>query len=237
MEIIPVIDIIKGKCVRLVKGKFEKKKIYSLNPLKIAQLFQKAGLKRLHLIDLDGAKEGKIENWQMIEKIAQNTNLLIEFGGGIRSEKDVKKLLNLGIDKVILGSLALKEPEKFKKNLKKFKEKIIVAIDIKGEKIYYRGWQKGVKKELSSFLKDLGKLGVKTIICTDIERDGTLKGPNFSFYRKLVKNFPKLKIIASGGIGNIKDLKKLSKIGVAGAIIGKAIYEKKIKLSELEEFL
>lgn len=234
MKIIPAIDIIGGKCVRLVKGEFKKKKIYSLDPLKIALVFQKTGLKRLHLIDLDGAKAGKVKNWSTIEKISQNTNLSIEFGGGIRNEKDVKKLLNFGIDKVILGSLVLKEPEKFKKILKKFKEKIIVAIDIKGEKIYYRGWQEGVKKELSSFLENLIKLGAKTIICTDIERDGTLKGPNFSLYKKLVEEFPKLKIIASGGIGNIKDLKKLSKIGVAGVIIGKAIYEKKIKLSDLK---
>jgi len=236
MEIIPAIDIIDGKCVRLIQGNFKSKKIYSSNPFKIAQLFQKAGFKRLHLIDLEGAKVGRIKNRKTIEKIAKNTNLLIEFGGGVREERDIKKLLNLVIDRVILGSLVLKEPKKFKKILKKFDEKILVAIDAKGDEIYYRGWQQKTKKELSSFLKDLIKLGVKSVIYTDIERDGTLKGPNFSLYQKLISKFPNLKIIAAGGIRNIKDLKKLSKIGLSGAIIGKAIYEKKIKLSDLKSF-
>lgn len=238
MEVIPAIDIIEGKCVRLIKGDFEKKKIYSINPLKIASLFQKFGLKRLHLIDLEGAKEGKIKNWETIEKIAKKTNLKIEFGGGIKEEKEIKKLFGLGIDKVILGSLVLKEPKNFKKILKKFRpEKIIVAVDIKRGKICYRGWQKEAKKELSAFLEELSKLGVRTIICTDIERDGTLKGPNFSLYKKLVSNFPNLEVIASGGVRNISDLKRFSKIGLSRAIIGKAIYEKKIKLADLKSFL
>jgi len=234
MEVIPAIDIISGKCVRLTKGNFKTKKVYSSNPLKIAQIFQKVGIKRLHLIDLEGAKEGKIKNWKTIEKIAENTNLKIEFGGGIRDEKDIKKLFDLGIDKVILGSITLEKPEKFKRIAQKFQNKIIVAVDILGKKICYRGWQKEAKKELSSFLEDLAKLGTKTIICTDIERDGTLKGPNFSLYKKLVSNFPKLEIIASGGVRNIQDLKKLSKIGVNGAVVGMAIYENKISLDNLK---
>ena len=234
MEIIPAIDIIEGKCVRLIRGNFKSTKVYSTDPVKIARLFQKAGLKRLHLIDLEGAKEGKIKNWETIEKIAKNVNLLIEFGGGIRDEREIKKLLNLGIDKVILGSLALKEPEKFKRIIQKFQDKIIVAVDILGKKICYRGWQKKAKKDLNSFLRDLIKLGVKTIICTDVERDGTLIGPNFALYKKLISKFPKLEIIASGGIRNIRDLKKLFKTGLSGAIIGKAIYENKISLDDLK---
>lgn len=234
MEIIPAIDIIKGKCVRLLKGDFRSKKVYSSNPLKTAQLFQKIGLKCLHLIDLEGAKEGKIKNWETILKIAKKTNLKIEFGGGISDERDIKKLLDLGIDKVILGSLVLKEPDKFKKIVKKFQGKIIVAVDILGKKICYHGWQKKAKINIESFLKNLIKLGIKTIICTDIERDGTLRGPNFSLYKKLISRFPNLEIIASGGVKNIKDLKKLSKIGVAGVIIGKAIYEKEISLNDLK---
>ena len=237
MKIIPAIDIINGKCVRLFKGNFKLKKIYSSNPLKIAQIYEKSGLKRLHLIDLDGAKEGKIKNWETISKIARNTNLEIEFGGGIQNEKDIKKLLDLGINRVILGSLVLKKPERFKKILKKFKEKIIVAVDVKRNKIYYRGWQEKTKKDINSFLKSLTKLGVKTIICTDIERDGTLKGPNFSLCKKLVKAFPKLEIIAAGGISSKEDLKKLTKIGIVGAIIGKAIYEKKISLDDLKSMM
>jgi len=234
MEIIPAIDIIEGKCVRLIRGNFKSTKVYSTDPVKIARLFQKAGLKRLHLIDLEGAKEGKIKNWETIEKIAKNVNLLIEFGGGIRDERDIKKLLGLGIDKVILGSLALKEPEKFKRIVKKFQDKIIVAVDILGKEICYRGWQKKAKKDINSFVEDLTKLAV---ICTDIERDGTLVGPNFTLYKKLISKFPKLEIIASGGIRNTQDLKKLSKIGVTGAIIGKAIYENKISLDDLKSML
>jgi len=237
MEVIPAIDIIGGKCVRLTQGDYKLKRIYSDNPLKIAKLFEKVGLKKLHLIDLEGAKEGKIKNWKIIEETVKNTNLLIEFGGGVRQETDIKKLLGLGINKVILGSLALKEPEKFKKIIKKFKDKIIVAVDILGKNIHYRGWQKKIQKNPETFLKNLIKLGIKTVICTDIERDGTLRGPNFSLYKKLVVKFPKLEIIASGGVSNTKDLKKLSETGVSGAIIGKAIYENKIKLSDLEPFL
>jgi len=238
MEIIPAIDIIGGKCVRLIRGDFKLKKVYSSNPLEIARLFEKTGLKRLHLIDLEGAKRGKIKNWKIIKKIAENTNFKIEFGGGVRNEADIKKLFNLGIDRVILGSIILKEPPKFKNVLKQFgPAKIVVAADIKRNKIFYRGWQKEAKKELSSFLEDLAELGAKTIICTDIGRDGTLKGPNFSLYQKLVSKFPNLKIIASGGARNTQDLKRLSKIGVAGVIIGKAIYENKIKLSDLKPYL
>lgn len=237
MEIIPAIDVIGGKCVRLIQGDYGTKKIYSNDPLKVARLFQESGLKRLHLINLEGAKEGEIKNWQTIRRITKNTNLLIEFGGGIRNEKDIKKLLGFGIDKVILGSLVLKNPVKFKRIVKKFPDKIIVAVDILGEKICYRGWQKKAKKELNSFLEDLIKLGVKTIICTDIKRDGTLRGPNFSLYKRLIPQFPNLEIIASGGVRSIRDLNKLSKIGVVGAIVGKAIYEKKVSLKDLKASL
>lgn len=248
MTIIPAIDIIEGKCVRLVKGDYKTKKVYNLGPLKMAKLFERAGLKRLHLIDLDGAKRGKIKNWKTIRDIAQNSHLSVQVGGGIKNQQDIKKLLELGIERVILGTVAIKEPQKLKKFLKKFgSEKIVVALDIKGDKICYQGWQKEAKKELISFLKDLMKRGVKTVIVTDVERDGTLKGPNFSLYKKLVKTFPDLprpflrskkgrglEIIASGGIRNLEDLKKLAKIKVAGAVVGKAIYENKISLDELK---
>lgn len=237
MEVIPAIDVIGGKCVRLKWGNFSSVKVYEKDPLKMARIFEKTGLKRLHLIDLEGAKEEKIKNWKTIEKIAKSTNLKIEFGGGVREERDIKKLLNLGINKVILGSLVLKEPSKFKKILKKFGDKIIVAVDILGKRICYRGWQERSKTNLGLFLKNLIDLGIKTIIYTDIKRDGTLRGPNFSLYRELVSKFPKLEIIASGGIRDKEDLKRLSKIGLAGAIIGKAIYEKKISLYELKSMV
>jgi len=234
MEIIPALDIIQGKCVRLLKGDYNLKKIYSENPLRIAKTFQKAGFKRLHLIDLEGAKEGKIKNWETIKKIAKNTDLEIEFGGGIRGEGDIKKLISLGISKVILGSLLLKDFENAKKIFQKFRDKIIVAIDAKRGKIYYRGWQKKAEKEFYSLLKNLVSLEVKDIICTDIARDGTLEGPNFALYRRLNKEFPSFKITAAGGIRHIEDLKNLCKIGISGAIVGKAIYEKTISLDDLK---
>ena len=187
MEIIPAIDIIGGKCVRLFKGDFQLKKVYSSNPLKMVRVFEKAGVKRLHLIDLEGAKKGEIKNWKTISKIAKATDLEIEFGGGVQDEGDIKKLLDLGINRIILGSLALGEPEKFRKILKKFQEKIIVALDLKKNEIYYRGWLERSKKDVDLFLKSLIKSGVKTIICTDIERDGVLKGPNLFLYKKLVR--------------------------------------------------
>lgn len=234
MIVIPAIDIIKGKCVRLVKGNYALKKVYSANPLKIAKFFEEAGLKRLHLIDLEGAKAGMIKNWDTIKRIARNTNLLIELGGGVQ-EGDIKKLLSLGVWRVILGSIVVKDPKKFKTIFGKFGgEKIVAAVDVKKGKVYYRGWQKRSRKGVNSFLKDLVKTGVKTIILTDIERDGTLRGPNFLLYKKLVSKFPKTEIFASGGVRNIKDLIKLSKIGVFGVVVGKAIYENKISLAGLK---
>ena len=235
MEIIPAIDIILGKCVRLAQGDYGTKKIYSSDSLKIALAFQDTGIKKLHLVDLDGAKEGKVKNWKTIEEVAKKTNLVLQVGGGFQTEKDIKRLLSLGPHQVILGTIAVREPRKLKKFLKKFgSEKIIADVGIKNGEIYFRGWQEKTKKDINSFLKSLIKLGTKTIICTDIERDGTLRGPNFSLYKKLILKFPKLKIIASGGVKNIKDLEKLSKIGVQGAIVGRAIYEKKISLNDLK---
>ncbi len=238
MEIIPAIDIFGGKCVRLIQGDFKFKKTYSDDPLKIAQFFQKAGLKKLHLIDLEGAKEGKVKNWETIEKVAKKTNLVLQVGGGFQTEKDIKKLLDLGPHQVTLGTIAVCQPKKLRKFLKKFgPEKIVVDVGIKNSEIYFRGWQEKTKKDINSFLKSLIKLGTKTIICTDIERDGTLRGPNFSLYKKLVSKFPNLEIIASGGVRNKKDLKKLSKIGVTGVIVGKAIYENKISLNDLKSMM
>lgn len=238
MEVIPALDIFKGKCVRLVKGNFKEKKIYHLNPLKVVKFFEKVGFKKLHLIDLEGAKEGKVKNWQTIKEIAKNSRLLIEFGGGIRKEKEIEKLFHLGINQVILGTFPLKEPEKFKNILKKIdRQKIIVAVDIKEGKICSYGWQKKEKIEINFFLKKLAKVGIKTVLVTDTERDGTLTGPNFFLYKKLTKNFPNLEIIASGGIRDIKDLKKLSKIKIKKAVIGKALYENKIFLKKLKVFL
>ncbi len=238
MKIIPAIDIINGKCVRLKKGKFEEKKIYENDPLKVALSFQKAGLKNLHLIDLDGAKEGEVKNWKTIEKIVKNTDLLIDFGGGVNSQKKIKKLLDLGINQVIVGSMAIKKPEEFRRTLNKFgNDKIILSLDIRKGFFCHKGWQEEEKIDINLFLKNMIKMGLKIVMSTDVERDGMLKGPNFSLYKRLVSDFPQLKIIASGGVRDIEDLKKLSSLGLYGAIVGKAIYEKKVSLEELREVM
>ncbi len=234
MEIIPAIDIMDGKCVRLKRGKFGVKKIYSEDPLKVALSFQKAGCKKLHLVDLDGAREGDVKNWGAIEKIARRTYVILQIGGGFRREKDLKRLFALGPHKVILGTVTALQPVKFKGFLQKFGgEKIIADIALKKDKIFVKGWQKAIKRDLFDVLRDFIAFGVKTVICTDIEKDGTLRGPNFSLYKRLISKYPKLEIIASGGITTMRDLRKLSKIGVAGAVVGKAFYEKKISLKEL----
>ncbi len=238
MEIIPAIDIMAGKCVRLTRGDYRKKKIYSNDPLKIALTFQKAGIKKLHLVDLDGAKAGTVKNWNVIEKLAKKTNLTLQVGGGFRIERDITRLLRLGPHEVTLGTIALKNPHIFKKLFQKFgKEKIIVDIAVKNGWVALDGWQKRTKENFFSFLEKLSNLGVKSVICTDISRDGTLQGPNFSLYRTLMKKIPTLRIIASGGVANIDNIKKLATIGVSGVIIGKAIYEKRIVLKDLKPFL
>jgi len=238
MEIIPAIDIMSGKCVRLTEGNYDTKKTYRGNPIEVALAFQKSGIKKLHIVDLDGAKEGKVKNWKTIEKLATFTNLTLQVGGGFRTEKDIKRLFRFGPHEVAVGTLALENPHKLKKFLQKFgKENIVVDVAVKDRKIHIWGWQKKTKRDLMPFLNTLIDLGVKNIIFTDISRDGTLKGPSFSLYQTLVKKFPNLRIIASGGIKNVQDVRKLLKIGAAGVIIGKAIYEKKISLQDLKPFL
>lgn len=238
MEIIPAIDIMGGKCVRLERGDFTKKKVYSEDPLKVALSFQKAGCKKLHLVDLDGAKEGEVKNWRTIENIARRTNLILQVGGGFRKEKDLKRLFDLGPHKVILGTLALQNHKTFKKFLKKFgREKIIADVAVKSNCVLLKGWQKEVKKNPYDILGDLSSQGAKTIICTDITKDGTLQGPNLSLYKRILGKFPQLELIGSGGIRDKGDLKKLASLGLAGAIVGKAFYEKKISLKELVSLL
>ena len=238
MKIIPAIDILKGKCVRLTQGNYKTPKVYNEDLMRVALDFQAAGIKKIHVVDLDGAKERKVRNWKNIEAIAKIPGLVIQVGGGFRTEKDIKRLFHFGPHKVVIGTLALENPQKLKKFLQKFgEESIIVDVAVKNRKVHIQGWQQKTKEDLIPFLNTLADLGVKTIICTDISRDGALKGPSFSLYQTLVKKFPNLKIIASGGIKTMQDIKKLSTIGAAGAIIGKAIYEKKISLQDLKPYL
>lgn len=238
MEILPAIDVISGRCVRLSRGDYASKKVYTQDPLAQAQLYEENGLKNLHLVDLEGAKAGEVVNWPSIEKIAANTNLFLEVGGGVRTVADIEKLLGLGVDRVLIGSIALKNTALLKEFLSRFgQDKIVVDVAVKKGDVYCHGWQERTHKLVDEFLGELIGLGVGLILCTDIERDGTLQGPNILLYRQLMEGSPSLKIIASGGIASAQDLKKLFELGVYGAVVGKAIYENKISLEELRAFV
>ncbi|MBL0744094.1 1-(5-phosphoribosyl)-5-[(5-phosphoribosylamino)methylideneamino]imidazole-4-carboxamide isomerase [Chryseolinea lacunae] len=235
MRIIPAIDIIDGKCVRLTQGDYAQKKIYHEDPVQVARSFEEAGLTDLHVVDLDGAKAGKVVNWKVVEDIAKNTGLAVDFGGGIKTEEEIDKLLNLGVKQVNLGSVAVKEPLKVISWLKKFgKSKIILSADVKGEFIAISGWQESSPLTLFSLLKDYTRNGIEYVTCTDISTDGMLTGPNIELYKNILMSFPQLNLVASGGVSNLEDLRELKRIGADGAIVGKAIYEGRITLEELK---
>ena len=234
IEIIPAIDIIAGNCVRLEKGDFATRKIYDTNPVVVAKRFADAGLKRLHLVDLDGARTGKIANLHVLEEIAKSTDLVIDFGGGLRAFEDVEMVLNAGARMVNLGSMAVKNPLIAQKLLDRFgSDCIILGADVKDENIAVSGWTEGASISLWNFLKDWISRGIKQICCTDVSKDGMLTGPAFELYTKIKEDYPHLKVIASGGISNIEDVDKLNELGIPAVIIGKAIYEGRISLEEL----
>lgn len=234
MRIIPAIDIIDGNCVRLTQGDYAQKKIYNENPLAVAKSFEDAGLKYLHLVDLDGAKAGKVVNWKVIETITANTHMKVDFGGGIKTEDDIDRLFKTGIQQVNLGSIAVKNRELVYHWLELYgAEKIILSADVKGEHIAIAGWQQNSNISINDFLRDYLQHGVRYVTCTDISTDGMLQGPNVSLYTKLLKGFPSIKLIASGGVSNTQDLENLKKIRVDGVIVGKAIYEGHIDLVTL----
>lgn len=235
MKIIPAIDILYGKCVRLTQGDFGKVKIYNEDPLTVAYLFQEANLDHLHLVDLEGAQKGKIMNWKVLMELQEKTALLIDFGGGVKTEKDVEKLLGLDISQINIGSLAVKEPEKFKRWIKEYgAENFILSADVKNEEVMVNGWIKSAKINLFDFVEQYVQDGLRYLTCTDISKDGMLEGPNFDLYKKLKSRFPTLRINASGGITSLEDLQKLKSLSLDGAIIGKAIYEQRIKLEDLK---
>lgn len=234
IEIIPAIDIIAGNCVRLEKGDFATRKIYDTNPVVVAKRFADAGAKRLHLVDLDGARTGKINNLHVLEEIAKATNLIIDFGGGLRAFEDVEMVLNAGAKMVNLGSMAVKNPDIAQKLLDRFgSDCIILGADVKNESIAVSGWTEGASISLWNFLKDWASRGIKQVCCTDVSKDGMLTGPAFELYTKIKKDYPDLKLIASGGISNIDDVDQLNELGIPAVIIGKAIYERRISLEEL----
>lgn len=237
MEIIPAIDIIDGKCVRLTQGDYEQKKIYNEHPLEVAKQFEDAGLTRLHLVDLDGAKAGMVKNWKVLETIAGKTSLIIDFGGGIKSDKDVDVVLNSGAALATVGSIAVKDKETFTKWLLQYgSEKFLLGADVKGENIAVSGWTETTELNVFDFLQQYIDKGITNVFCTDVSKDGLLAGPSLELYKKIIERFPSLHFIASGGVSSMKDVEDLAAIGCKGAIIGKAIYENRISLRELQLF-
>ncbi len=236
MQIIPAIDIIDGKCVRLTQGDYNQKKVYNENPLEVAKEFEGAGIERLHLVDLDGAKAKHIVNWKVLEKIATKTNLRIDFGGGLKTDKDAEIAFNSGALQITGGSIAVKDRATFEGWLEKYgSEKIILGADVKNEQIAISGWQETTALNLFDFLADYITKGVKYIICTDIAKDGLLQGTSVDLYKKIRTEFPDLQLIASGGVTSMKDMEALVEIDCYGAIIGKAIYEGRLSVKELVE--
>jgi len=237
-KIYPAIDIIDGKCVRLTQGDYGQKKIYNEDPAEVAKEFEDAGIKRLHLVDLDGAKEKRIINHKVLEKIANSTDLIIDFGGGIQSDVDIQKAFDFGAKMITGGSIAVKNQEMFLGWLERYgPEKIILGADAKDEKIAISGWQESTEVSVFDFIQEYLKKGIKYTISTDVAKDGLLQGPSFDLYEKMQVKFSDLHIIASGGVSEMKDLEKLNDQGVFGVIVGKAIYEGKISLKELEKFI
>lgn len=233
MRIIPAIDLLHGKCVRLTQGHYNTRKIYNEDPLEVAKQYEDCGIKYLHLVDLDGAKAGKITNYALLETLASQTQLHIDFGGGLKTDKDLQIAFESGADQVTGGSVAVDHPELFLDWLSRYgPEKIILGADVKNKKIATHAWQRTSEKKLQPFLSYFLKKGISHVICTDISKDGMLQGPAIKLYKEILQTHA-LNLIASGGISSLKDLTELAKIGCEGAIIGKALYEQKISLQEL----
>ncbi|MCZ2458854.1 MAG: 1-(5-phosphoribosyl)-5-[(5-phosphoribosylamino)methylideneamino]imidazole-4-carboxamide isomerase [Chitinophagales bacterium] len=237
MTIIPAIDIIEGNCVRLEQGDYSKISLYNKYPFEVAQQFEDAGLKRLHLVDLDGAKAGSVRNWKVLETLARKTSLIIDFGGGIKNEKDVQIVFDSGAAMATIGSIATENETEFLNWVKKYgPEKFFLGADTKNEKIAIHGWQKITGIDLYDFIQKYSVQKINDIFCTDVSKDGKLQGPAIDLYKKIMRKFPELNLVASGGISSVPNLEDLQKAGCSGAIIGKAIYENKISLKELELF-
>lgn len=234
IEIIPAIDLIDGKCVRLVQGDFTRRKIYDENPLEAAKIFENAGFCRLHIVDLDGAKNGAIENLKTLETIAANTNLTIDFGGGIKTDGDIEAVFDAGAKMASVGSVAVRDAEKFFGWMAKFGgEKILLGADVRDNFLAINGWQMQTQIEILPFLGNYSARGGVQVFVTDVAKDGLLQGSANALYREILTLLPDLKLIASGGVASMQDIFELEKIGCAGVIVGKAIYEGRIKIAEL----
>ena len=238
IEIIPAIDMIEGKCVRLTQGDYATQKVYNEDPLEVAKAFEDAGIRRLHVVDLDGAKAGHIVNYRVLEKLAGHTSLIIDFGGGLKQTKDVEIAFDCGAQMVTGGSIAVKDPETFTAWIARFgSERIILGADAKDRRIAISGWEEATDAELLPFIQKYREQGIEKVICTDISRDGMLEGPAVDLYQEILEAVPEIYLIASGGVSSIADIEKLAEANVPAVIFGKALYEGRITLKELERFV
>ncbi|SEP62575.1 1-(5-phosphoribosyl)-5-[(5-phosphoribosylamino)methylideneamino]imidazole-4-carboxamide isomerase [Flavobacterium urocaniciphilum] len=238
MRIIPAIDIIEGKCVRLSKGDYATKKIYNENPLEVAIAFEAHGIEYLHLVDLDGAKSNRIINYKILDQIASKTSLKIDFGGGLKSDADLKIAFESGANQITGGSIAVKNPSIFENWIQVYgSQKIILGADVNNKKIAISGWLENSNQEVIPFIQNYQTKGIEYVICTDISKDGMLQGPSFDLYQEILENTSNCKLIASGGISTFDELPKLAELGCEGVIIGKAIYENRISLKQLESYI
>lgn len=238
IEIIPAIDLIEGKCVRLTQGDYATRKVYNEDPLEVAKAFEDAGIRRLHVVDLDGAKAGHIVNYRVLEKLAGHTSLIIDFGGGLKQTKDVEIAFDCGAQMVTGGSIAVKDPETFTAWIARFgSERIILGADAKDRRIAISGWEEATDAELLPFIQKYREQGIEKVICTDISRDGMLEGPAVDLYKEILEAVPEIYLIASGGVSSIADIEKLAEANIPAVIFGKALYEGRITLKELERFV
>ena len=234
IELIPAIDIINGQCVRLTKGDYDQKKVYNDDPAAVAKEFEQLGFRRLHIVDLDGAKSKHIVNDAVLRKINTETNLIVDFGGGIKTEEDIEKAFEAGASMVTVGSIAVTKPALFIKWLDKYgADKMILGADVRNGMISINGWKEDSKEELLPFLKKYIDAGVKNVLCTEISKDGTLQGPAVTLYKEVMKAYPQLHLIASGGVSQKEDIEELEREGIPAVVFGKAIYEGRIDLKEL----
>lgn len=238
IELIPAIDIIDGKCVRLSQGDYNSKKVYNENPLEVAKEFEAHGIRRLHVVDLDGAASHHVVNYRVLDLIAGRTSLVIDFGGGIKTDEDMLIAFENGAQMVTLGSVAVKNPELFKKWLLQYgPEKIILGADAKNKRIAVSGWLEESQQELIPFLHDYTKEGINKVLCTDISKDGMLQGPSISLYKEIMQEFPGMHLIASGGVSCLQDIIELEEAGIPAVVFGKALYEGRITMKDLNRFM
>ena len=238
IELIPAIDIIDGKCVRLSQGDYDTKKVYNENPLEVAKEFEAHGIRRLHVVDLDGAKSKHVVNYRTLEMIATRTSLVIDFGGGIKTDEDMLIAFENGAQMVTLGSVAVKNPDLFKKWLSQYgAERIILGADAKNKRIAVSGWMEESSQELIPFLHDYTQEGIYKVLCTDISKDGMLQGPSIELYKEIMKEFPEMHLIASGGVSCLQDIIALEEAGIPAVVFGKALYEGRITMKDLIRFM